>query len=60
MSSIQQRIKEGIIKDIHHIKSEQQLGDTFTKKSVKSYKLIKAVSRETIEDFEEIEICGNP
>ena len=53
VSTIQQRIKNGDVKDIHHIKSEDQLGDAFTKKGVKSFKIVRAVTKGKIEDFED-------
>ena len=36
LSCIQQQIKAGILKDVHHIRSQDQLANVFTKKGLKT------------------------
>ena len=48
ISSIQQYIKKGIIKDIIHVSSKDQLSDILTIKGVLSEKIIHAVSEGTL------------
>ena len=45
ISSIQQYMKNGTIKDVHHVSSKDQLGDVFTKKGVSSNNIIRTVSQ---------------
>ena len=52
LSCIQQQIKAGIVKDVHHVRSEDQLADVFTKKGVKNLKIIDAVSKGKLEEIE--------
>ena len=52
ISSIQQYIKSGVIKDVNHVASKYQLGDIFTKKGVSTENIIKTVS-EGFLDFPE-------
>ena len=44
VSSLQQHMKKGRIKDIHHVSSQEQLADVFTKKGVNSDNIIDTVS----------------
>ena len=44
ISCIQQHIQRGIIKDIFHVKSHQQLADVFTKRGVNPSNIIEAMS----------------
>ena len=44
ISCIQQHIQTGIIKDIFHVKSNQQLADVFTKKGVNTQTIIETMS----------------
>ena len=43
ISSIQQNIKNGIIKSVTHVSSKQQLADIFTKKGVSSHSLLSVI-----------------
>ena len=52
VSSIQQQMKSGIIKDIFHVKTQDQLADVFTKKGVKCQTIIDAVSKGKIEEID--------
>ena len=49
ISSLQQHIRNGRIKDIHHVNSKQQLADIFTKKGVSSEYILDSVSSGTLE-----------
>ena len=46
-------MKQGIIKDIKHVSSQDQLADIFTKKGVSTEKIIDAVSKGYIKDPED-------
>ena len=48
ISSLQQLMKQGKIKAIHHVKSQQQLADIFTKKGVNSNLILDTVSSGTM------------
>ena len=48
VSSLQQHMKKGRIKDIHHVSSQQQLADVFTKKGVAPDNIIHTVSSGTL------------
>ena len=50
ISCLQQYLKQGIIKEVNHVSSENQLSDILTKKGVNSSKIIYAVSEGTITD----------
>ena len=65
ISSLQQHIKEGVIKRINHVSSKDQLSDVLTKKGVLTDRMIDAVSKGTLlyeeeKSFEpeEKENCG--
>ena len=45
ISSIQQYLKNGTVKDINHVSSQDQIADMLTKKGVSSEKIIRAVSK---------------
>ena len=53
VSSLQQYLKQGIIKDIKHVSYPDQLADIFTKKGVSTEKIIDAVSKGYIKDPED-------
>ena len=44
ISSIQQRIREGIVSTVNHVSSEKQLADIFTKRGAKSDTLLEVLS----------------
>ena len=48
ISSLQQKIKNGRIREINHVKSHQQLADVFTKKGVNPDLIIDTVSSGTL------------
>ena len=48
LSCIQQYIKTGVIKEINHVSSKNQLGDIFTKRGVLNQNIIHAVSQGTL------------
>ena len=41
-------MKAGIINDVFHVKSKDQLGDVFTKKGVSNENIIHAVTKGTL------------
>ena len=43
ISSLQQKLKAGIIQDVCHVSSEDQLADMLTKKGVSNFKLLKTL-----------------
>ena len=43
ISSLQQHVKSGRIRDIVHVKSGDQIADVFTKKGVSTEKILKTV-----------------
>ena len=48
LSSLQQQMKKGRIKEIHHVPSQQQLADVLTKKGVNSDFILDTVSTGTL------------
>ena len=50
ISSIQQKLKEGTIKDIQHVFSKDQLADVLTKKGASNFSLLKTLEKGYIED----------
>ena len=49
VSSLQQQMRNKRIKEIHHVRSNQQIADVFTKKGVSSDKILDKVSSSTLE-----------
>ena len=49
ISSIQQYMKMGTIRDVQHVSSSDQLADILTKKGVSSEKIIRAISKGVLE-----------
>ena len=49
VSSLQQQMRNKRIKEIHHVRSNQQIADVFTKKGVSSDKILDTVSSGTLE-----------
>ena len=54
ISCIQQYMKNGTIKDIHHVKSSEQLADVFTKYGVSDHKIVESVSNGNLHCLEGI------
>ena len=48
LSSLQQQIKNGRIKDVKHVKSQNQLADIMTKKGVSADFILDTVSNGTL------------
>ena len=60
ISSMQQHIKEGNIKDVHHISSKQKVADILTKKGVSSNLLLETLRTGSLKTPEDLQDGPSP